>query len=88
MPVIYPEGCGGLLSSMVTFVVSVWPETFQALDSPQTLIIYVFLGQSKTCFLPFNLQTLSFTKNFHVVTSDLYLAYFVPQRRCVMLCCE
>lgn len=42
----------------------------------------VFLGQSKKNY------HYELYKGFDVVMSDLYLAYFVPQRDLWMLCCE
>ena len=72
----------GVLSSLVTFALPVWPEIFLAPDPPPDPIIsLVFLGQSiEPTFT-------GFTKSFDRVTSGVILAYFAPQGDVCMFCC-
>jgi hypothetical protein len=84
--VIHPESRSGLLSSLVTFALSVCLETFPALDPPprpppDPYHIFLFFGQSiEPIFM-------DFTESFCVIISVVYLAYFTPQGDFCMLCC-
>jgi hypothetical protein len=71
-----------MLNSTVTFTLPVWLEIFPAPDPlPGPYHTCICFSQSKeTIFI-------DFIKSFDVVTSDMYLAGFVPQRDACMLCC-
>lgn len=71
-----------VLTNLVTFALSLWLEISLALYClPDTYPKFVFLSQCTDSIV------MNFTKSFGVVTSDLYLVYFVPQRDLCMLCC-
>lgn len=53
---------------------------FQHQTFPKTLTVSLFFSVYRTQFA-------EFTKSFNVVTSNLYLAYFIPQRDSCILCC-
>lgn len=64
-------------SSLVTFALSVWPETTQIPDPYHKLVFWSLYSRCR----------IYFTKSFNVVTSNLYLVYFVPQRDlCIVYC--
>lgn len=59
-------------SSLVTFALSVWPETTQdPLPDPYRKLVFPSCN-SRCCIY--------FTESFNVVTFELYLVYFVLQR--------
>lgn len=77
------QNAGSVLpSGMVSFALSVWPETFPVLNpSPDSYHKLGILHQSTEPIFT------DFTKNFDVVTSDLYLTYFFLQGNLCMLYC-
>lgn len=90
VPAIYPEGCSGRLSSLVTFVLPVWPETFQAPDSPQTLFIYMFFSANQQP--DFASQSVDYLYELYQKLPRRHASsvfnLLCSSRRCVMLCCE
>lgn len=75
------EAVADTVTGLVTFVLSVWPDSFGTRPSPRLYSNFVFLSVYRT-------HPYSFTKRFNnTVTPDLHLAYLVLQGDLQMLYC-